>query len=72
MWPVAVHWVYMSWSFPGGAGQVQPHMYSAQGHPAWPIEQSEMAATCVGLGDSQAKPSFESWLAAAIAVPGAT
>ena len=29
-----------------------------------------MAATCVGLGDSQVKPDCESRLAAASAVPG--
>ena len=34
-------------------------------------EQSEMAATCAGLGDSQVKPSCETNLAAASAQPGA-
>ena len=38
----------------------------------FPIKQSEMVDTYVGLGDSQGKPSCESGLAAASTRPGAT
>ena len=50
--------------------KVSPHLCSAQGYPALAIKQSEMAAICAGLGDSQAKPSCESRLAAASVGPG--
>ena len=66
-WPVAVHWVCRLSSFLDGAGQGQPHLCSTWGHCAWAIKQSEMAATCAELGDSQAKPNCESSLAAASA-----
>ena len=36
------------------------------------IKQPEMAVTCAGLGDSQAKPSCESRVATASARSGAT
>ena len=52
--------------------KVSPHLYSAQGHPAQAIKQSEMSATCAGLGTSQAKPNCESTLAAASARPRTT
>ena len=52
-------------------GKVSPHLCFAQGHSAWGIKQSEKAATCAGLGDSQAKPSCESRLDAASARLGA-
>ena len=48
-----------------------PDLCFAQGNPAGAIKQSEMAATCAGLGDTQAKPSCESRLAAASVEPGA-
>ena len=51
---------------------VSSHLCYAQGHPAWSIKQSEMAATCAGLGDSQVKPTCESRLTTASAGPGAT
>ena len=62
------------WSCPLCAGpgvsqvvraKVSPHLCWAQSHPVWAVEQSEMAATGAGLGDSQVKPSCESRLAAA-------
>ena len=52
--------------------KVSPDLCFTQGHPSWAINQSEMAATCAGLGDSQAKPNSESRLAAASAMPEAT
>ena len=71
-WLVVVHWVHRLWGVLGGfLGNVSPHLCCAWGQPAWAIKQSEMAATCVGLGDFQAKPSCESRLAAASARPGA-
>ena len=70
-WSVAIHSVCWLWGFPGGADQCQPPPEFAQGHPTGAIKQSEMAATCAGLGDSQVKPSCESRLAAARARPGA-
>ena len=51
--------------------KVSLHLCFTQGHSACVIKQSEMVTTCAGLGDSQAKPSCESRLAAASAVPGA-
>ena len=54
---VPINWV--------GQVKVSPHLNFAQGHPALAIKQSEMAATCAGLGDFQAKPSCETKLAAA-------
>ena len=71
MWLIIVHRVRRVWGLLGGAAQLSPLLCSAWGHPAWAIKQSEMAATCPGLGDSQAKPSCESRLAAASARPGA-
>ena len=44
--------------------KISSHVCSSWVHPAWAIKQSEMASTCVGLGDSQVKPSYESRLAA--------
>ena len=52
--------------------KVNPHLCSAQGPPCTAIKQSEMAATCAGLGDSQGMPKCESRQAAASARPGAT
>ena len=52
--------------------KASPNLCSAQGYPARAIKQSEMAATCAWLGDSQAKPSCESRLAAANGGRGAT
>ena len=49
--------------------EVRPHLSFAQGHPAWAVKQSEMAATCARLRDSQEKPSCESRLVAASARP---
>ena len=49
-----------------------PNLCSVQGHPARDVKQSEMPATCAGLGDYQMKPSCESRLSAASAGPGAT
>ena len=51
--------------------KVTPLLCFPRGHPAWAIKQSEMVATRAGLGDSQAKPSCESRLAAASALSGA-
>ena len=65
-WSVAVPWVHWPWGSLGGAGQCQPHLCFAQSHPAWAIKQSEKAANCAGLGASQAKPSSETNLAAAV------
>ena len=50
-------------------GKVSPYLCFARGSRA--IKQSEMAATCAGLGDSEVKPSGESRLAAAHARPEA-
>ena len=69
-WSVASHWVLSLWGFLGDADQGQPPAVFCPGTPAWPIKQSEMAATCSGLGDSQAKPSYESRLAAINVGPG--
>ena len=71
MWFVAVHWVHWPWDFPGGTDRGQPPLCFAQDQPASTVNQSEMAATCAGLGDSQVKPSCESRLVAASAGPGA-
>ena len=35
--------------------KVSPHLCFAQDHSAWAIKQSEMAATCTGLGDFPGK-----------------
>ena len=70
-WSVAAHWVPWPWSFLGGAGHSQAPPVFCLGPPCLAIEQSEMAATCARLGDSQVKPSCESRLAAASAKPGA-
>ena len=67
-WSVAINWVLWPWSFPGTAGQGQaPPMFSLG---LLCLKQSELAATCAGLGESQAKPSCDSNLAAASARPG--
>ena len=64
-WPVVVHEVCRLWDFLGGAGQGQsPPVFCLR-------QQSEMAAPCAGLGDSQRKTNCESSLAAASAGPGA-
>ena len=55
MWSVAVQWVCRPWGFLGSAGHVQPPPLFCLGHPAYAIQQSEMAATCAGLGDSWTK-----------------
>ena len=52
--------------------KVSPYLYFARCHLVCAIKQSEMAASCVGLGDSQAKPSSESRLTAAGAGLGLT
>ena len=52
--------------------KVSPHLCFAWDYPVCAIKQSEMAATCDGLGDSQVKPSCESRLAAARCRAGAT
>ena len=53
--------------------KVTSHLCSAQRHPSWAIEQSEMAVTCAGLGDySQVKPSCKARLDASSFQPGAT
>ena len=54
---VAIQWVCWPWGFLGGAGQVQPLPMFFLGHPEGAIKQSEMAATCAGLGDFHPKPS---------------
>ena len=51
--------------------KISPHMCSALGHPAGAIKQSEMAASCAVLRDSQVRPCCESRLVAASARPGA-
>ena len=56
--------------FLGGAAKVKHHLCSTRGHSAWAIKQSEMAATCAWLGDSQAKLRCESRLTAASAGSG--
>ena len=63
-WSVAVHWVYRLWGFLSGAGQGQPQLCFALGHPTCAIKQSEMGAICAGHGDSQVKPSYKSRLPA--------
>ena len=52
--------------------KVSPYLCFAQDHPSRAMKQSEMTATCAGLGNSLAKPSCESRLAAASAGPGVT
>ena len=42
--------------------KVSPNLCSAPGHPTSAIKQSEMAATCAGLGDFQVKLGSESKL----------
>ena len=64
-WSVAVHWVRWPWGFLGGAGQghlcFPPPVFCLR-PPCLSNKQSEMAAPCAGLGDSQAKSSCESML----------
>ena len=45
--------------------KVSPYLCFAQDNPSRAMKQSEMTATCVGLGDSRAKSSCVSRLAAA-------
>ena len=71
MWSVAVHRVHWLWGFKGGAGQGQPASVFCLGPPCLSYKAIEKAAICAGLGDSQAKPSCESRLAAASAWSGA-
>ena len=52
-----------------GQGQLP---YVLPGATLHELKQSEMVGTCAGLGDSQAKPSCESGLAAASAMTVAT
>ena len=52
--------------------KVSPNLFSAWSHPARAIKQSEMAAICAGLGETQMKHGCESRLAAAHAGTGAT
>ena len=60
---VAAHWVCWPWGFHGGTGQVQPPPVFGQGHPAPVTKKFEVAATCSGLGDSQAKQAVNlGWL----------
>ena len=59
MWSLAVHW-----SFQGDAGQGQPPPMFVPGYSDLSIKQSEVVATCAGLGDSQVKPNCESRLGA--------
>ena len=72
MWSIALHWVHRPLGFPGAQAKVSPHLCFAWGHPTRAIKQSETAATCGGLRDSQVKPSCESRLSAACARPGVT
>ena len=51
--------------------KVSPNLCFAWGHTALVIKQSEKAVTCAGLGDSQAKLSYESRPVAANAGCGA-
>ena len=70
-WYVAIHWVWWPWGFPGGASQGQPSPVFCSGPPGLSYKASEMAATCAGLGDSQAKPNCKSRWATASARLGA-
>ena len=70
-WCVAVHWVHRLCGLPGGAGQGQLPPMFCLGHPATTIKQSQMVATCIGLGGSQVKPNCDPEFAAASAGPGA-
>ena len=70
-WSAAVHWVRWPQISLVVQAKVSPHLCFTCGHPVWVIKQSEMAATCAGLGDSQTKPRCECRLAAASAGPGA-
>ena len=65
VWSVALHWVSRLRAFPGGASLGQPPPFYAQGHSAWAIKQSKMAATHAGLGVSQVKLSCAPKLAVA-------
>ena len=65
MWSLALHCAHWPWGFPG-----HPQPLFCSGVP-WAIKQSEMTVTCAGFGDSQAKASCESRLAAASAGPAA-
>ena len=71
MWSIALHWVHRPLGFPGAQAKVSPHLCFAWGHPTRAIKQSETAATCGGLRESQVKPSCESRLSAACAGPEA-
>ena len=55
MWSVAVHWVHWTWVSWVGQAKVSPHLYFVQGHLACVIKQTEVAATCAGLGYFQVK-----------------
>ena len=68
-WSVAVHWVHCPCAFLVGGGQGQPRPVFCLGPRYLVIKQSEVAATCGGLGDSQVKPIYESRLAVASAWP---
>ena len=62
-WSVTARWVNRLWGFPSGAGQGQPPLCFALGHPNWGIKQYQMAATYAGLGDFQTKPTVNlGWL----------
>ena len=69
MLSVEVHWVHWPWGLLDGAGQGQPPPVFCLGPRCLVIKQSEVAATCGGLGDSQVKPIYESRLAVASAWP---
>ena len=72
VWSVAIHWVQRLWAAPGGIGQGQPPPMFVPGYSDLSIKQSEVVATCAGLGDSQVKPSCESRLTATSDMLGAT
>ena len=62
-WSVAVQWVGWPWCFLGGGSQGQPPLVFFLQTPHLSCKQSEMAATCAGLRDSQVKPHCEFRLA---------
>ena len=70
-WTVGIQWARWLWCFPGHAGQGQAPSVFCLGHSVGAIKQSEMHVTCAWSGDSQAKPSYESRLAALLPGLGA-
>ena len=69
LWSVAVHWVLRLWGFPKRCKPKGPPPVFCPRATIHELQSNLlMAATCAGLGSSQAKPSFEPRLAVASAM----